>query len=230
LPPAKSNASQASHDLVATEYTRRIYDELEHKPFDRTLLDRFVAALPRAAMVCDIGTGPGRVARYLHDRGVHVCGIDSSAAMVSRARQQNPGIEFRRGDIFALDIPDETFTAITGFYAFASVGRPDIVGALRELRRVLKTGGRLFLAFHIGDPEKRREEYWREEVSAYFYFFKTKEMKDYLKAAGFEMEAVVERDPYPDMEQQTRRGYIFARKPRPRPAPLPRLIQTELPF
>jgi hypothetical protein len=38
-------------------------------------------------------------------------------------------------------------------------------------------------------------------------------MKSSLKMAGFELEKVVERDPYPEIEVQTRRAYMFARKP-----------------
>ena len=39
----KTTDLQASYDLVADEYVRRIFDELEHKPLDRQLLDRFAA-------------------------------------------------------------------------------------------------------------------------------------------------------------------------------------------
>jgi hypothetical protein len=35
---------------------------------------------------------------------------------------------------------------------------------------------------------------------------------DALGSAGFEVEEIVERDPYPDVEAQTRRGYILATK------------------
>jgi hypothetical protein len=52
-----------------------------------------------------------------------------------------------------------------------------------------------------------------EEVSLDFHFFETEEMKGYLGVAGFELEEVIERDPYPDIEAQTRRAYVFARKP-----------------
>jgi hypothetical protein len=38
-------------------------------------------------------------------------------------------------------------------------------------------------------------------------------MEKNLKAAGFEIEEIIERDPYPEVEQQNRRAYIFARKP-----------------
>ncbi len=204
---------QVGYDRVADEYVRRIYDELRHKPLDRQLLDRFAESLQGDGVVCDIGTGPGHVARYLHDRGGKVCGIDLAAAMVERARSLNPGIEFRQGNMFALDIADETFAGITGFYALVNIPRPEIVRALGELRRVLKPGGILLLAFHIGNHTLHQEEWWGAEVSLYFYFFRANEMTGYLKAAGFEIDEVIEREPYPEIEQQNRRAYIFARKP-----------------
>jgi len=46
-----------------------------------------------------------------------------------------------------------------------------------------------------------------------FHFFRPEEMADSLRAAGFEIEEIVEREPYPDVEHQSRRAYIFAKKP-----------------
>ncbi len=43
--------------------------------------------------------------------------------------------------------------------------------------------------------------------------FETAEMKGYLQTAGFALAEAIEREPYPDVEVQTRRAYIFARKP-----------------
>src|SRR5678810_389523 len=111
LPPPhmdtrKSKDYQASYDLVADEYVRRIFGELQDKPLDRQLLDRFAGAVRDVGPACDMGCGPGHVARYLHERGVQVCGIDLSPAMVDRARGLVPGVEFRQGDMMALDAPD----------------------------------------------------------------------------------------------------------------------------
>jgi hypothetical protein len=38
-------------------------------------------------------------------------------------------------------------------------------------------------------------------------------MAAWLRAAGFEIEEIVEREPYPEVEHQSRRAYIFARRP-----------------
>src|SRR5678815_3482605 len=99
--------TQASYDRVADEYVRRIFDELQHKPLDRQLLDRFAARVRDVGLVCDMGCGPGHIARYLHEQGVQVCGVDLSGEIVERARRLTPGIEFRQGDMMALlDTPD----------------------------------------------------------------------------------------------------------------------------
>lgn len=201
----------AGYDRVADEYARCIYDELRHKPLDQQLLDRFAERL-QGGPVCDIGTGAGHVAHYLHDRGADVCGIDQSAQMVERARRLNPGIEFRHGNILALEFADKTFIGITGLYALVNVRRPEVVRALSELRRVLKPEGLLLLAFHVSDQPVRRDDWWGAEVSRYFYFFRSGEMSGYLKAAGFEIEEIIERNPYPGIEQQNRRAYVFARR------------------
>ena len=74
---------QTSYNLL-DEYVRQIYDELQHKPFDRELLDRFAERVRDTGLICDVGTGPGHVARYLHDGGINICGIDLAPEMIDR--------------------------------------------------------------------------------------------------------------------------------------------------
>src|SRR3954454_23213708 len=97
---------EGSYDRVAEEYALRISGELAHKPLDRQLLDRFAAEVEGLGPVCDLGCGPGHVARYLHDHGVQVTGLDLSEAMVEQARRLNPDIAFRQGNMLALDVED----------------------------------------------------------------------------------------------------------------------------
>jgi SAM-dependent methyltransferase len=202
-----------AYDVVADEYVRRIFDELQYKPLDRQLLDRFAASVREVGTACDMGCGPGHVARYLHQQGVRVCGVDLSPAMVERARRLTPGVEFREGDMMALDAADGTWAGIVAFYSIIHIPRADMTRTLEELRRVLRPGGVLLLAFHIGDNTVHLDEWWGQSVSVDFFFFRSDEVSSYLRAAGFEIEEIIERAPYPDVEHQSRRAYIFARQP-----------------
>jgi SAM-dependent methyltransferase len=211
---------RGSYDAVAEEFARRIYRELEHKPFDREQLERFAAQVRGAGTVTDLGCGPGHVARFLHERGVQVCGLDLSPRMVERAGQLNPGIEFVQGDMTALDVPDGAWAGIVAFYSVIHVARERVVTALREMRRTLRPGGPLLLSFHIGDEILHLDEWWGQEVSLDFVFFQPREMVGYLRDAGMEVEEVLEREPYaPEVEHQSRRCYILARAPRPEAEP-----------
>jgi SAM-dependent methyltransferase len=204
---------QSGYDPVAEDYAREFRDEMSKKPFDRKMLDLLAEKVNGLGTICDLGCGVGQVAGYLRSRGASACGIDLSEEMINQARLLNPNIEFHQGNMLALtDVAENYFGGIAAFYSIIHIPRPSLVDALRELKRVLRPGGRLLLTFHIGQKDIHLAEWWNKPVSLDFYFFETEEMKDCLTKAGFELEEVIERDPYPDIEVQTRRAYIFARK------------------
>ena len=205
---------QRSYDAVASAYAEEFKDELSHKPFDRKMLAWLVEKTHRRGMICDMGCGPGQIARYLHDCGASVCGIDLSEEMVRVAATTHPQITFMQGDMLSLNkIPDNSYAGIAAFYSIIHIPRPAIVSALNELKRVLMPEGVLLLTHHIGKDIVHRDEFLGEQVSLDFIFFETQEMKDYLTQADFVLDEVIERDPYPDVEYPSRRAYIFAHKP-----------------
>lgn len=202
-----------SYDRLAEEYTRRISDELRHKPLDRQLLDRFAAAVAGRGEVCDMGCGPGHVARYLRDAGAAVFGLDLSLQMVAQARRLNPDIAFREGNMLALDLPDGALAGIAAFYAIVNVPREALPTVFREMHRVLQPDGLLLVAFHCGDEALHVEELWERRIAMDFFLFQPAAIQRLLKDAGFAIEEIVERSPYaPEVEHQSRRAYIFARK------------------
>ena len=209
---------QASYDRVAGEYAERIFDELKHKPLDRALLARFAEETRGLGPVCDLGCGPGHVARHLRGLGAEVFGIDLSIGMVEQARRLNPEIEFRQGDMLSLDADDGAWGGIVAFYSIIHVPPDELSRALRELWRVLQAGGVLLLSFHVGDETVHLDEWWGEEVSVDFFFFRQEEIEARLTTAGFEVEEVIRRPPYGDVEHQSQRAYVFARKPAARAA------------
>jgi ubiquinone/menaquinone biosynthesis C-methylase UbiE len=203
-----------SYDRVAEEYGRRLFNELAQKPLDRELLNRFAAATIGRGEVCDMGCGPGQVARYLRDAGTTVFGLDLSPRMLDQARRLNPDIRFREGNMMALDLPDGSLAGITAFYAIVNIPKESLTTVFREMERVLQPDGLLLVAFHTGDETFQEDELWDLPISMDFFFLQPSAVRNYMEAAGLAVEEIVERDPYgPEVEYQSRRAYIFARKP-----------------
>jgi hypothetical protein len=76
----------------------------------------------------------------------------------------------------------------------------------------LQPGGKLLLAFHIGEDSKHIDEFLGHAVSLDFIFFNPQEVSAALIQAGFAAVEAIERDPYPEVEYPSRRAYLFARK------------------
>ena len=204
-----------SYDRLAEEYARRIFNVLQHKPLDRELLDRFAAAVAGRGDICDMGCGPGHVARYLRHAGATVFGLDLSPQMLEQARKLNPDISFREGNMLALDLPDGSLAGIAAFYAIVNIPHEALPIVFREMARVLQPDGLLLLAFHVGDQTIHENELWGQPIAMDFFFFQTSAMQLELEKAGLAIEEIIERGPYaPEVEHQSRRSYIFARKPR----------------
>lgn len=205
--------TQQSYDRVATEYAARIFDELQYKPFDRALLDRLAAMTSPLGPICDLGCGPGQVARYLHDQGFSAIGVDLSAGMVAEARRLSPDIIFEQGSVLDLPFEDSALGGIAAFYSVIHIPRPQLGQAFAEMCRVVKPGGAVLIAFHLGDADRHLDEWWDLPVALDFYFFRPEEVEVPLAEAGFEIVETLERDPYPDVEHQGRRAYVLATKP-----------------
>ncbi len=211
---------RASYDRLAEEYARRIFNELQSKPLDRELLNRFAARVAGRGEVCDMGCGPGHVARYLRDAGTKVFGLDLSPRMLEQARQLNADISFREGNMMALDLQDGTLAGIAAFYAIVNIPEGSLPLVFREMERVLQPGGLLLLAFHAGDQVLHEDELWGLPISMDFALFQPSAIRHCMETAGLVIEDIVECGPYaPEVEYQSRRAYIFARKlgslPRP---------------
>jgi SAM-dependent methyltransferase len=205
--------TKTSYDQVAAEYAEKFKDEMDYKPFDRDCLDRLAREVGDLGPICDMGCGPGQIAHYLHRQGVDTLGVDLSPRMIAEAQRLNPEIHFHQGDMLGLPDSDHSWGGIAAFNCIIHIPRERIVDALRELKRVLKPGGVLLIAFHIGDEIKHVDDWWEKPVNLDFAFYQPTEMEIWLKEAGYELEETLVREPNAEVEVATRRAYLFARGP-----------------
>jgi len=100
------------------------------------------AAVRTGDRVLDAACGTGDLAIADLKAGAgKVTGLDFSEKMLERARSKHASIEWMQGDMLALPFADETFDAATVGFGVRNVENLEL--GLRELRRVLRPGGRL---------------------------------------------------------------------------------------
>jgi len=149
------------------------------------------------------GTGDFALAALRAGAGA-VTGVDFSERMLARARRKSAAVEWVRGDVLSLSFDDGSFDAAT--IGFGARNLADLEGGLRELRRVLRPGGRLAV-LEITHPRGVLRPFfslWFDRLAplvgrmlgqgaAYSYlpasvrrFPPAEELADLLRACGFE--------------------------------------------
>jgi ubiquinone/menaquinone biosynthesis C-methylase UbiE len=200
------------YDSVAKEYAEAFYGEHDEKPKDQKILHRFSQKIGDKRPVWDFGCGPGQTTKYLKDLGIEISGLDLSEKILEQARTIHPGIHFRKGNILELEFEDDSIAGVVAFYAIVHFTEEQVKTAFREVFRVLQTGGIFLLTYHIGGDTIHIEEFLGKKVDIDFMFFTTDFISNCLKNCGFKKLEIVEREPYPEVEYQSRRAYVFATK------------------
>ena len=91
--------------------------------------------------VLDLAAGTGTSSEPMADAGVRVIACDLSVGMLEVGKRRRPDLAFVAGDALHLPFADASFDAVTMSFGLRNVS--DVEGALDELLRVTKPGGRL---------------------------------------------------------------------------------------
>jgi ubiquinone/menaquinone biosynthesis C-methylase UbiE len=201
------------YNKVATEYAEKFSGEHEKKPKDQEILRRFSQEIGDKRPVWDFGCGPGQTSKYMQNLGVDISGLDLSNQILEQARTIHPEIHFRKGNILDLDFENDSIAGVVAFYAIVHFTEKQVGMAFSEIFRVLKPGGIFLFTYHIGEETIHLDEFLGKKVDINFMFFTTDFIFSCLKDSGFIKIEIIERDPYADVEYESRRAYVFAIKP-----------------
>jgi SAM-dependent methyltransferase len=149
-----------------------------------------MAAPESADVVLDVATGTGNTALTLAPRVLKVVGVDVASAMLDQARiraeaENVRNVEFASGSAEELPFPEEQFSLVVSRHAPHHFHHPDKF--LREVRRVLKPGGRLVVADQISPSAQVAEwvDRWeRTRDPSHFRQRTVTEWRELTEAAG----------------------------------------------
>ncbi|MCB1693540.1 MAG: class I SAM-dependent methyltransferase [Pseudomonadales bacterium] len=199
------NASlPAFYDDWSRGYADTFFNELDGKPRDRELLD-LVVQRAAGGRICDLGCGPGHIARFMSVLGANVQGMDISEGMVEIARQRSPEISFMQGSFYNIQADADSFAAVVAFYSLIHARRDRLGDVFTEIARVLEPNGIVLASFHEGEGE-----IFKQDVA--FNFFSRDEIFSALKAASLELELLESREGYEIENGTWPRLYVIARK------------------
>ena len=150
VPEEAITAARAYEDL----HVRALFEEWVESVLD-------AAEVEDGQTVLDIACGTGVLARGASARvgpSGHVVGLDPGHGMLAVAAELAPTVEWRAGVAEALPFEDDSFDAAVS--QFGMMFFTDRVGAIREMLRVAKPGGRVAVA--VWDALERSPAYAAE--------------------------------------------------------------------
>lgn len=137
----------------------------------------FMATLPPAARVLDLGCGPGRAARAMLDAGFEVDAWDASPAFARVAREAN-GVEVTIATFDDLSA-EATYDGVYANFSLLHAPKAEMPGHLARIAGALKPGG----VFHIGTKMGTGEK--RDSIGRFYAYYSEEELTGLLDAAGF---------------------------------------------
>lgn len=157
---------------------RNCYDELEPN-----IYRKIARKIQNVAPILDVGCGDGRLVNFLALKlGKKVFGVDVSDAGFERGRREakleniSYLVEYVKTDASHLDtFGNERFGGVVSVYTLHEFEEPLV--ALREIGRVLKTGGKLLIVDFVRGGEAER--LWGER------YYKPAEIESMLEDADF---------------------------------------------
>lgn len=194
-PPADLDVVRASYDAVADNYVALVD---EPGPWLRAALDAFAEQVREIGSVLDAGCGPGRIAGYLHDRGVDVSGIDLSPCMIEHARRRYPDVRFEVASVTELTPEPDSLGGVLGWWSWFNLPREWLPHVIARMVRGLRPGGQLIIGTHVGHGDRPRTRgYGDIPVRWTTHLYQPEELTALLTDAGLEIVAELRFPPDP---------------------------------
>ncbi|WP_189297999.1 class I SAM-dependent methyltransferase [Streptomyces cinerochromogenes] len=204
--------TRAFYDTIAEDYAAHFRDPLAERPLERALLAAYAEQVGPGGQVADLGCGPGAVTAHLAGLGLSVFGLDLSESMIAVARRDFPGLRFEQGSMRDLPLADGSLAGVVSWYSSIHTPVDELLALFAEFHRVLAPGGRLLLAFQVGDAPLRLERPFGLPVTLDFLRRRPEQMAELLSGAGFALRSSTVREREEALGESAPQAFLLAQK------------------
>ncbi|MFV2038517.1 MAG: class I SAM-dependent methyltransferase, partial [Paracoccaceae bacterium] len=134
-------------------------------------------AMPKGALVLDLGSGPGHCAARMAAAGLRTDATDAAPEMV-RLAQDQPGVSAWKASFDDLDAT-ATYHGIWASFSLLHARKSAFAGHLSRIHRALGPDGLLCITMKLGSGEDR------DSLGRFYAYYSDSELDRYLGGAGF---------------------------------------------
>lgn len=142
------------------------------------LIHKFTTMIPPASTILDAGCGVGRDLEIFSGAGFNTIGLDLCQNMVELARQHSPNSQIIHGDMRNIPLPSDSVDGVWACASLVHLAFQDTIVAIREIARVVRPGGLIFISVKKGEGSARSDD------GRLFVFFSQYHVKELLTRAG----------------------------------------------
>ncbi|HLF53556.1 MAG TPA: class I SAM-dependent methyltransferase [Candidatus Nanoarchaeia archaeon] len=168
-------ANQEVYETYAKEFEIRTKGSLTNQLLKNIGL--FIKRLP-GREVLDLGSGPGRDALLMKERGLNPLCFDISRKMIELCKQK--GLRAQIGDLEALPFKDNAFDGVLACTSLLHMPKSNLPAALSDINRILKSRGQFYLNMKEGDFEGFIESDKYPGMERFFSLYSDEELRRFL--------------------------------------------------
>lgn len=172
-----------TYNTYATVYDTEVTEFWQQ--FPASFIDEFTQALP-GTRILNLGSGSGRDALLLRERGLDVVCLDASKAMVGITTKL--GFESHLADFSELPFEPASFDGVWAYTSLIHIPKNEASAVIAHVRQLLKPGGKFAIGVIEGTTAEMVERKTMPGTQRYFKFYTSQELKELIKPAGFVFE------------------------------------------
>jgi len=177
-----SNPTIATYNQYARIYDQEVIEFWDN--FPRQFISKFISSTP-GKRVLDLGSGSGRDAIILRDKGLEVVCLDASKAMVQIT--DDLGFESHLATFAEIDFPDASFDGVWAYTSLIHISKEEAREVVAHIRRLLKPDGTFAIGVIQGDTAGMVERKTMPGAARYFKNYTSEELRDLIEPPGFSL-------------------------------------------